>query len=236
MRLDKYISKLTGLSRSQAQLAIRRGAVKVDGAAQRDPSVHISATDAVAFRGEPLGQLRKRYYMLHKPLGYVCATEDREHPTVIDLLGLPNPAGLHVAGRLDIDTTGLVLITDDGDWSHRVTAPRRHCPKTYHVWLAEPLDDDLPERFAGGMQLNNEKQPTQPAELEILGACEARLTISEGKYHQVKRMFAASGNRVTRLHRESIGAIRLDDELAPGEYRELSEAEVAGICREDAEA
>jgi 16S rRNA pseudouridine516 synthase len=164
--------------------------------------------------------------MLHKPIGYVSATVDSDHPTVLDLLDEPNKQALHIAGRLDIDTTGLVLITDDGQWSHRVMSPRHECQKTYHVILAAALVPDAEERLQAGILLNSEKQLTKPAMLERLNSNEVRLTISEGKYHQVKRTFAALDNRVTDLHRERIGAITLDQSLAPGAYRALTEAEI----------
>lgn len=136
---------------------------------------------------------------------------------------------LHAAGRLDIDTTGLVLMTDDGQWSHRITSPRHHCEKTYLVTLESPVSDDTAEQFTKGVQLHNEKDLTKPALLDVLTPTEVRLTISEGRYHQVKRMFAAVGNRVVGLHRERIGEIALDPELEPGEYRPLTEEEIASV-------
>jgi 16S rRNA pseudouridine516 synthase len=143
----------------------------------------------------------------------------------MELLDEDNLQQLHVAGRLDIDTSGLVLLSDDGNWSHRITAPRHKCPKRYRVTLAAPLDPAAVEQFAAGLTLRNEAKKTKPATLEILTPTEVRLTIGEGKYHQVKRMFAAIGNHVVALHREAIGALQLDESLAPGEYRPLSEAE-----------
>ncbi|WP_049097636.1 16S rRNA pseudouridine(516) synthase RsuA, partial [Klebsiella michiganensis] len=135
----------------------------------------------------------------------------------------------HAAGRLDIDTTGLVLMTDDGQWSHRITSPRHHCEKTYLVTLENPLDESTAEQFAKGVQLHNEKDLTKPAVLEVVTPTEVRLTISEGRYHQVKRMFAAVGNHVVGLHRERIGDIALDASLAPGEYRPLTAEEIASV-------
>ncbi|MGL6146861.1 MAG: pseudouridine synthase, partial [Plesiomonas sp.] len=136
---------------------------------------------------------------------------------------------LHPAGRLDIDTTGLVLLTDDGQWSHRITSPRHHCEKTYLVTLADPVDASAIALFAEGVQLRSEPDLTRPAVLELLGSHQARLTITEGKYHQVKRMFAAIGNKVTALHRECVGGIALDSNLAEGEYRRLTDDEVQRI-------
>ena len=169
--------------------------------------------------------------MLHKPQGVVCATIDEQHKTVLELLNPDEHAGLHVAGRLDIDATGLVLLTDDGEWSHRITSPRHDCGKTYRVTLAEPLDASLVARFAEGIQLRNEKKFTRPAILEIIAPREARLTISEGKYHQVKRMFAALENRVTTLHRERIGVLDLDPALQPGEWRPLTREEIEAMLQ-----
>ncbi len=173
--------------------------------------------------------LAPRYFMLNKPQGYVCSTEDPDHPTVLYFLDEPVAYKLHAAGRLDIDTTGLVLMTDDGQWSHRVTSPRHHCEKTYLVTLEHPLSDDTAQQFADGVQLYNEKSLTKPAQLDVIEPQRVRLTISEGRYHQVKRMFAAVGNRVIELHRERIGDITLDDDLAPGEYRPLTTEEIASV-------
>jgi 16S rRNA pseudouridine516 synthase len=136
---------------------------------------------------------------------------------------------LHIAGRLDADTTGLVLITSDGQWSHKITSPKKDCGKRYLVELAEPVEQGLITEFAAGIALRNEDGLTKPAILEIVEPCLVRLTISEGKYHQVKRMFAAVGNRVVNLHRESIGEIELDAELALGEWRFLTDEEINSI-------
>lgn len=224
-RLDKYLCHATGITRSQAQITIRLGQVTVDGVVVCDPSCKIGATAQVTWREQEVALQGLRYYMLNKPQGVICATSDDSHRTVLDLLAAENVKGLHVAGRLDIDTTGLVLISDDGDWSHRITAPRHKCPKRYRVILVEPLDASAVTQFAAGIELRNEEKKTKPATLEILSPTEVRLTIAEGKYHQVKRMFAAIGNHVVALHREAIGTLQLDESLAPGEYRALSEDE-----------
>lgn len=229
MRLDKYLCHATGLTRSRAQGMIRGGQVTVNGELVKDPSFKLTSEAAVTWRDQAVQIGGHRYFMLNKPLGVVCATTDAQHKTVLDLLDIENKKGLHVAGRLDIDTTGLVLITDDGDWSHRLTSPRRECGKRYRATLAEPVDEGLAERFAEGMALRNEKKKTRPAALELLSATEVRLTLSEGKYHQVKRMFAAAGNRVIALHRESVGEIALDAELQPGQWRALRPEEVDSV-------
>ncbi|MCU7843685.1 MAG: pseudouridine synthase [Candidatus Thiodiazotropha sp. (ex Monitilora ramsayi)] len=227
MRLDRFLSNATTLSRSQAQRMIRAGRVCVGGAEVKQAATLIPLTSEVVLDGERIEPPLPRYLMLHKPRGVVCATEDPTHRTAIDLLGLPSPAGLHFAGRLDIDATGLVLITDDGQWSHRIVSPGSHCAKRYRVWLADPLTDRHLMQLMGGVVLRGEKRPTRPAEAERLSDRECLLTISEGRYHQVKRMFAALGNRVIRLHRESIGPLSLDAELGAGSFRPLTSDEVA---------
>ena len=159
----------------------------------------------------------------------MCCTDEPDHPTVVYVLEEPVAYKLQAAGRLDIDTTGLVLMTDDGQWSHRITSPRQHCEKTYLVTLEHPLADDTAAQFEAGVQLHNEDSLTKPAQLEKIEDCLVRLTLSEGRYHQVKRMFAAVGNRVVALHRERIGEIVMDEDLEPGQYRPLTEQEVASV-------
>ncbi|MGN5139995.1 16S rRNA pseudouridine(516) synthase RsuA [Aeromonas sp. 164P] len=228
MRLDKFLCDCSDLTRSLAGKLIRQGEVMVDGIVVKQPAFHINEQSQIEFDGVLLTlEQRNRYFMLHKPEGYVCSNEDPDHPTVFFLMDEPAMGKLHVVGRLDLDTTGLVLVTDDGQWSHRITSPRHECAKTYHVWLADPVSKDAIELFAEGVYLRNEADKTRPAQLEILGECEARLTIHEGKYHQVKRMFASIGNKVVGLHRERVGGLTLDEEVAPGEYRELTAEEIA---------
>ncbi|ARN74625.1 16S rRNA pseudouridine(516) synthase RsuA [Oceanicoccus sagamiensis] len=229
MRLDKYLTSVTDLSRAESKRILKSSVVTVDGVRVTDPKTHIAEQAEVAIDGDLLRTATARYFMLHKPLGYVSATKDREHLTVLELLDEDNLDQLHIAGRLDIDTTGLVLLTDDGQWSHRVTSPKRDCYKTYLLETADPITDEAVEKIEQGIHLDNEKRPTKPAAMELVDVQTARLTISEGKYHQVKRMLAAVGNKVEMLHRERIGDIVLDEDLLPGEYRELTETEVASI-------
>ncbi|WP_444905134.1 16S rRNA pseudouridine(516) synthase RsuA [Microbulbifer sp. CnH-101-E] len=229
IRLDKAVSQVTDLSRSDVKRAAKAERISVNGEIVTDPAAKVQASDALYLDGEPLHEPGPRYIMLNKPLGYVSATKDGEHPTVLDLIDEPNKAKLHIAGRLDIDTTGLVLLTDDGQWSHKVTSPNHHCEKTYYALLAEKIEEDAVAKFVKGIWLNNEKKRTKPAKLEILYANEVRITIGEGRYHQVKRMFAALGNRVIELHRERIGDIFLDEELQEGEYRLLTSEEIASV-------
>ncbi len=229
MRLDKYLTTVTDLSRAESKRLLKSSTVTVDGVKITDPRTHIGEQAEVAIDGEVLRQATARYFMLHKPLGYVSATKDREHLTVLELLDEDNLDQLHIAGRLDIDTTGLLLLTDDGQWSHRVTSPKRNCNKTYLLETADPITEEAVAKIEQGIHLDNEKRPTKPATMEIIDVQTARLTISEGKYHQVKRMLAAVGNKVEMLHRERIGDIVLDENLLPGEYRALTEDEVASL-------
>lgn len=227
MRLDRFLCHATGLTRTQAQRVIRAGEVRVNGGVVIDPGQHVADDARVEINQQPVEQPKPRYYMLHKPAGVVSATRDREHTTVIDLLDVPHPERLHVAGRLDADATGLVLVSDDGEWSHHIMSPRHDCPKTYRLTLAEPLVAKAREHLERGVFLKNEKQRCRPAVLERLSDTEWRMTITEGKYHQVKRMIAAAGNHVVKLHRERIGKLALDPDLEPGEARELTPGEVA---------
>ncbi|ELY6213897.1 16S rRNA pseudouridine(516) synthase RsuA [Cronobacter dublinensis] len=230
MRLDKFIAQQLGVSRAIAGREIRASRVMVNGNIVKDTAFKLLADHDVEYDGNPLAQQHgPRYFMLNKPQGYVCSTDDPDHPTVLYFLDEPVAHKLHAAGRLDIDTTGLVLMTDDGQWSHRITSPRHHCEKTYRVTLELPVADDTAALFARGVQLHNEKDLTKPAQLEVITPTDVRLTISEGRYHQVKRMFAAVGNHVVGLHRERIGGIELDPELAPGEYRPLTDDEIASV-------
>ena len=229
IRLDRYLASVTDYSRNDAKKLIKSGDICVDGRAVCDPAQLIAAEADVTLMGNALRPPGPRYLMLNKPQGVVCAARDRRHSTVLDLLDEDNPERLHVAGRLDIDTTGLVLLTDDGGWSHAITSPQRRCWKTYYVETAEVIPERCIEHFARGVFLKDDKARTLPAELTIIEDRSARLKICEGRYHQVKRMFGAEGNAVIRLHREAIGYIHLDTDLAEGEYRALSTDEVASV-------
>ncbi|MFC3285237.1 pseudouridine synthase [Litchfieldella rifensis] len=230
MRLDKFLCETTDLTRSLAKKAMHREEVSVDGEVVKNPATQVDAQSRVQWLGQSLELVGLRYVMFHKPSGVECTAKRGLYPLVTDLIGLPKVERLKVVGRLDVDTTGLVLLSDDGQWSHRITSPRRHCAKVYRVQLAEALTGAAAERavvaFGEGILLDGEDKPTRPAELVLTSPREARLTLHEGKYHQVKRMFAAIGNHVETLHRESIGDIALDPTLAPGEWRELSDEEI----------
>lgn len=231
MRLDKFLCDALGATRKEATRIIKSGDVTVDGIVQKSGAVKVTEANCVEWQDREIAMPGPRYIMLYKPEGFVCSHEDGFNHTAFILLDEVKMEELHFAGRLDVDTTGLVLITDDGKWSHRITSPKHKCDKTYYVWLADPVTEDYAERFKQGIELRNEREATLPAELEVITPHEVRLTIHEGKYHQVKRMFAALGNKVEALHRERIGGIVLDEELEPGEYRYLTEAEINSVWK-----
>lgn len=226
MRLDKFIAHATGLSRADVKHRLKAGAIACNGLIERKGATHIALTDSVTLDGQTLQLPGPRYYMLHKPAGVVCANSDAEHPTVFDCLKDLDTRALQIAGRLDIDTTGLVLLTDDGQWNHRITSPRHDKQKRYTVTTEDPLHASLAERFAEGIALHGERHACRPAELSVIDTHRAQLAISEGKYHQVKRMFAACSHKVTALHRDAVAGIELDENLQPGEYRALTAEEI----------
>lgn len=241
MRLDKFISNNTDLTRSIIKKFAKDGLISVNGKAIKDTSTHISDVDTIHVRGTEIHPVGKAYYMFHKPQGVVCANSDGEHLTVIDLVAeqelqnyekktqAPSPYDLQIAGRLDLDTTGLVLLTNDGDWNHKVTSPNSACIKCYHVELEQDISAKVKQTFEEGILLEGENKKTKPALLIIEAPRKARLEISEGKYHQVKRMFSAVGNKVIKLHRQSIGEIQLDPNLPEGELRLLTPEEVNSV-------
>ncbi|GLO60788.1 ribosomal small subunit pseudouridine synthase A [Vibrio sp. MACH09] len=231
MRLDKFLCDALGATRKEATKIIKSGDITVNEKVQKSGAFKVTEESCVEWQGREINRHGPRYIMLYKPQGYVCSHEDGFNHTAFVLLDEVNMDKLHFAGRLDVDTTGLVLITDDGKWSHKITSPKHKCEKRYRVWLVDAVEDDYVQQFQAGIELRNEREATLPAQLEIIDSHQVLLTITEGKYHQVKRMFAALGNKVEALHREQIGSIELDHELEPGEYRYLSEDEVNSIWR-----
>ncbi|OCG28083.1 16S rRNA pseudouridine(516) synthase [Gilliamella sp. wkB108] len=225
MRLDKFLAHHLSTSRTVVTKELKAKKVTVDGEIIKSGAYQLMPEQVVHYDGnEIIPVTNKRYFMLNKPQGYVCSTDDPDHPTILYFMDEPMPEKLHAAGRLDLDTTGLVLLTDDGKWSHRITSPKHHCQKVYAVTVEQPLTKDLIERFANGIQLHSERSLTKPAILQIIDDFHAELTISEGKYHQVKRMFAAVNNHVVQLHRKQIGNVVLD--MPEGEYRSLTQDEI----------
>ncbi|MGU3307361.1 16S rRNA pseudouridine(516) synthase [Pseudomonas sp. M5A4_2d] len=230
MRVDRFLSNLPRFNRQQVRLLLIERRVTVDGVAASDPHhdvrefSRVCVDDEVVQAGKPA-----RYFMLHKPQGCVSATSDPQHVTVLDLLDEPDKGELHIAGRLDFNTTGLMLITNDGQWSRRLTQPQTKLPKVYLVQTEQAIGPEYAVTFAAGLYFAFEDLTTQPAELELLGPRTARLSIIEGRYHQVKRMFGHFDNKVIGLHRERMGPLVLDASLAAGEYRALSDDEIAQV-------
>ncbi len=230
MMLSRIISNQNGISRQRANALIAAGKVAVDGRVCREAQQQVSRFSQVALEGRILQEaIPARHLMLNKPAGYLSATEDDIHPTVMELLAPELRDGLHLAGRLDRASTGLLILTNDGRWSRQLTEPAVKIPKVYLVTTERPLTDETHQRFAEGIWFEYEQLTTSPATIDELAPCQARVTIYEGRYHQVKRMFHAVGNRVTSLHRESMGPITLDTALAPGQYRALTNAEIDSI-------
>lgn len=231
MRLDKFLSKATELSRKDAKKVLHAGEISVNGIIIKDSSHHIDPHDEVLWAGEPLSVADGfRYILLYKPDGFECTLKPKEYPIVTELIAVPEVAALRMAGRLDVDTTGALLLSDDGAWLHRVTSPKRHQPKRYELTLADPMDEMAQniaiKQVANGILLEGETEKTRPAELIFHDETHATLILTEGKYHQVKRMMAYFGNKVIELHRASIGSITLDG-LEMGECRFLRADEIA---------
>ena len=227
MRVDRFLSNLPQFNRKQVRLLLVERRVTVEGVAVSDPHPDVREFSQVCVDGEILQAGKPaRYFMLHKPQGCVSATSDPQHSTVLDLLDEPDKAELHIAGRLDFNTTGLMLITNDGQWSRRLTQPQTKLPKVYQVQTEQDIGPQYAVTFAAGVYFAFEDLTTQPAELELLGPRTARLSIIEGRYHQVKRMFGHFDNKVVGLHRERMGPLVLDTSLAPGQYRPLTDDEI----------
>ena len=228
-RLDQFVAASTSLSRKDAKRAISSGRVQIDGTPCTSANTKLGANATVTLDGRLCTLPGERYLMLNKPAGVVSATRDSDHPTALDLLPIELASNLHIAGRLDADTTGLLLLTTDGQWSHRVTSPRVDCPKTYRVTLSAPLTDSAMRELEQGVCLRNDPRPTRPARVRAIAEREIELTISEGRFHQVKRMLAAVGSHVEALHRLRIGAIALDPALQPRQFRALTEEEINSV-------
>ena len=232
MRLDKFISKATELSRKEAKKILHASEVTVNDEVIKDPGVHVDIiNDEVLWVGEPLSVATgNRYILLHKPEGFECTLKAKEYPIVIELINVPELGSLRMAGRLDVDTTGALILSDDGKFLHRVTSPKHEHAKVYELTLADAMDEvaqaNAIKEVAEGILLEGDNEETKPAILEFIDETHARLTLEQGKYHQVKRMMGYFGNRVTELHRASVGHITLDG-LEKGDSRFLTSEEVA---------
>lgn len=229
MRLDKLLAHLNCGSRKEVQAMIRAGRVQVDGVTERDPAAKVDADTAqVILDGQAQHYQAQRYYMLNKPAGVITASRDERHDTVLELFPEEMRRGLFAVGRLDKDTEGLLLITDDGALSHALMSPARHVDKVYEAQVEGELASDAAARFSAGLELKD-GTVCRPARLETasdLGENWVRVTLCEGKYHQVKRMIAAVGGVVVRLRRVELGGLTLDPALAPGAFRALTTQEL----------
>jgi 16S rRNA pseudouridine516 synthase len=229
MRLDKFVCKSTALTKTQAIECIKLGEICVNGKVVTYEATQVHENNTISFKSLTLKTRHFRYILMHKPANTICSNVDEAYPSVFNYLPVEKVSELHIAGRLDADTTGLILITDDGRWSFSITRPSRNCPKVYRVNLSKVLTADVAIAFKEGVQLQGEQQLTRSATLQKVASNEALLTITEGKFHQVKRMFAAVGNRVVSLHREKIGNINLDVEV--GQWRYLTDDEVQSFTK-----
>ena len=234
IRLDRLLVSLAVGSRTEVQRLIRAGSVMVDGAAVTDPGWQLQLPVSLSVGGRVIDSRTERHILLNKPAGLLTAARDRRQPTVMDLLP---PAlvtlGCMPVGRLDKDTTGLLLLTTDGELNHRLLSPARHVDKVYVADVDGPLGQREVEAFAAGLDLGD--FASAPAELTVLasspGSARARVTLREGKFHQVKRMFEAVGRTVTRLHRERFGPLTLPEDLPGGAWRDAAPEEVSALRR-----
>ncbi|MBS5365061.1 MAG: pseudouridine synthase [Butyribacter sp.] len=232
IRLDKFLSEMSGWTRSEVKKIVRTGSVTVDGNEVKKPETKIDEKlSIVSVDGRQIKYNKYEYYMLNKPKGFVSATTDREYKTVVDIISSSEKKDLFPVGRLDIDTEGLLLITNDGELAHRLLAPKNHVEKTYYVEVSGILDDVDVDAVEKGLDIGEEKN-TIPAKMEILktdiqnNISSCYLTIHEGKFHQVKRMMKKLGKTVTYLKRVSMGSLILDSKLKKGNYRKLTEQEI----------
>lgn len=235
MRLDKFLSDCGIGTRSQVKQLIKKGSIMINGEICRNSDIKIDEiNDAVSYEGKVLNYSKYHYYMLYKPAGVITATTDRISSTVMDLLTGINHKNLAPVGRLDKDTEGLLIITDDGMLAHNLLSPVRHVPKTYLADIDGIVTENHIKLFAEGLDIGDDK-PTKPAILDILMINEAehsssiKITITEGRYHQIKRMFQAVNMEVTYLKRLTMGSLTLDKKLAPGSFRELTSEEIKAL-------
>jgi len=228
MRLDKLMTHLGVASRSGARDVLKAGRVRVNGETVKNAAFSVAEDAEILLDGKRLDTRLSRHLMLHKPAGVLTAREDNRQQTVMDVLPpLYTSLGCMPVGRLDKDTTGLLILTTDGELAHRLITPERHVDKTYLATVDGCLTDADVEKFAAGIPLKD--FTCLPAKLEILSPNLGRVTVREGKYHQIKRMFGAVGKPVLRLHRQSFGPLALDESLTPGDFRELTEEEIAAL-------
>lgn len=233
MRLDKFLGFTGGITRSEAKQYLKKGLITVNGETCKSGDSKIDENkDTVTLSGRTLTYAKNRYYLLHKPAGVITATEDKNQETVLDLLEGMDKRNLFPVGRLDKDTEGLLLITDNGELAHRLLAPKKHVDKQYFVKIKKPLSAEDKKYLTEGVDIGDEEL-TLPAEVEILNAEEILLTIREGRFHQVKRMLEAVGNEVLYLKRLSMGPLVLPPDLEKGAFRPLTEEETEKLKQEN---
>lgn len=230
-RLDKILSTQLNISRTDAKQMIKKGRVSVNGIPAKSGDVKVADADIVAVDGNKISYSRFVYIMMNKPKGVISASDGKGEKTVVDLVPSDmQRRGLFPAGRLDKDTTGFVLLTDDGEFAHSILAPSRHIDKTYVVTLDKPVTPDAVADFRSGMELNGERLLQADAEIISEDATVCRVVLRQGLYHQIKRMFKKHGLTVLELKRVKMGNLPLDDSLLPGECRYLSQKELDLIC------
>ncbi|GKT11383.1 MAG: 16S rRNA pseudouridine516 synthase [Thiomicrorhabdus sp.] len=234
MQLDRFLCKQSNYSRKTVLQLLSKQQIKINGVIATSRDTPVSEFSQIEVAGNAIySPPPAQYFMLNKPAGFLSATKDEIHPTALELLTGIVTTDLHIAGRLDRATTGLLILTNDGKWSRRLTELKgpdeKQISKVYLVETAYAISPETPQRFAEGVYFEYENTTTSPAQIEMVSEKLYRLTIYEGRYHQVKRMFATVGNRVVNLHRESIGRIKLDDDLKKGEFRPLSPNEIDWI-------
>ncbi len=236
MRLDKFLSTATELSRKEAKKVLHASQIKVNGVVSKDSRLQIDIDNDQVTWGDDLLSVAtgNRYILLYKPEGFECTLKAKEYPIVTDLIDIPQINKLRIAGRLDVDTTGLLLLSDDGGWLHRITSPKHCHEKVYQITLADAMTADEQNKavkaVTQGIILDSEEEPTKPATLKFIDETHAELILTEGKYHQVKRMMAyfGFGNKVIELHRSQVGSLTLEG-LEKGECRFLKEDEIASF-------
>ena len=228
MRLDKLLADMNVGTRSEIKKVIRKGQVTVNGEVVKDASISVTGEEEIIYAGEKVGYEEYEYYMMNKPAGVISASDDKRQETVLDLMDDRRRKDLFPVGRLDKDTVGLLLITNDGQLAHELLSPKKHVDKTYRVKVTGELSEDDVEKFATGFKVDD-SFTALPSKLEIISAretSEALISIQEGKFHQIKRMFLAIGKEVVYLKRLTMGPISLDEKLEEGEYRRLTEEEI----------
>ena len=224
MRLDKFICKSTELSRTDVSALLQSHMVKIDNKIFTNGATQVHENNTVLLNNTELKLRPFRYLLMHKPANTLCSNIDEKYPSIFNYIDIANKSELHIVGRLDADTTGLVLITDDGNWTFKIIKPEAQCEKVYRVQLRDELTIDAKTKLEQGVLLQGTDKVTLPAKIDMLQQKEVLLTITEGRFHQVKRMFRSAGNRVKSLHREKIGQVSLDVEV--GQWRYLTTEEI----------